>query len=574
MSRKSPPVLLRPLLFTGFLALTTGMSVAQTVPDAGQLLREQPRAPVAPPTKPLEIAPDRPTEAGADTGLRILVKGFNIKGAVLLSEAELQTRLQFAIGQELSLRQLQDLARQLIAHYAERGYLARIVLPPQDIKDGIVTIQIIEGRRGSLQIESQDSGIDAARIQRFIDARIDAGESMNINHLGEALANLNEQPGISVRAALKPGRGEGDVDLVVQAAATSPVDYFLGANNHGPRATGEWQATAGATLNNPSGNFDSLTIQANSADGVGFGRLDYTLALGDRGMRAGVHASRLNYRITQSDLAALHAHGTADSHGASVSYPLVNQPQLTLRLEYKLEEKRLIDRTEVGETGNRRVTTHTAGIGGHIVGAPDNLLGAGILSFNTAIVSGTTEQKNETARDLDALTRHSTGQFAKLTYQLGYLLPLSGNWSLNASLRGQFANKNLDSSERISLGGPGGVRAYPVAEATGDEGSVASVSLDHKLQDNLSARLFLDAGSVTINHNTWAGWNAGAPNQLNRHDLLGAGLGLDWRIAKEALLSLIIATPLGNNPGRDAQGRNNDGSAPNARGWLNLVVRF
>lgn len=574
MPRKSPPVLLRPLLFTGFLALTTSMSAAQTAPDAGQLLREQPRAPVAAPTKPIEITPERPAEAGADTGLRILVKGFKIQGAVLLSEAELQSRLQFAIGQELSLRQLQDLASRLIAHYAERGYLARIVLPPQDIQDGIVTLQIIEGRRGSLRIESQDAGIDAARIQRFIDARLDAGDSMNINHLGEALANLNEQPGVSVRAALKPGRGEGDVDLVVQAAATSPVDYFLGTNNHGARATGEWQATAGATLNNPSGNFDSLTIQANGADGVGFGRLDYTLALGDRGLRAGVHVSQLSYRITQSDLAALRAQGSADSHGASVSYPLVNQSQLVLRLDYKLEEKRLIDRTEVGETGNRRVTTHTAGIGGHIVGTPDNLLGAGILSFNAAIVSGTTEQKNETARDLDALTRRSTGQFAKFTYQLGYLLPLADNWSLNASLRGQLANKNLDSSERISLGGPGGVRAYPVAEATGDAGSVASVSFDYKLQDNLSARLFLDAGSVTINRHTWAGWNAGNPNQLNRHDLLGAGLGLDWRVSKEALLSLIVATPLGNNPGRDAQGRNNDGSASSTRGWLNLVFRF
>lgn len=572
---RSTPRLIQPLLLLGALVLTTSTS-SQTLPDAGQLLRQQSPVPAVPQPKPPESSSDRPTNPVGNNEPGFFVKGFKIQGAVVIPEAELQELLQAALGRELGLNQLQDLAGRLIAHYAARGYLARVVIPPQDIKDGIVTLQVIEGRRGNVVIESTDPAMDVARIQRFIDARVDAGKPVQIHRLGEALAILNEQPGVSVRSALKPGSNEGEVDLVVRTEATAPRDYLFGINNQGTRATGEWQVSTGVTINNPTGRFDSLAILANGNDGIGFGRLDYHLALGDRGMRAGVHVSRLAYRVTQTDfdLAGLGAHGSADDHGLTLSYPFQNLPQSALRFEYRLEEKKLIDQTELGEIGNRRVISHTLDINGHIVGTPDSLFGAGTLSFSTAIVSGRSEQHNSAARDQDDSSRRSAGQFGKFTYQLGYVRPLNALWNMTVSLRGQFANKNLDSSERISLGGPGGVRAYPVAEATGDEGFVASVSLERSLQDKLTFKLLLDAGRVTVNRNTWDNWNLGDPSQPNRYDLLGAGAGIDWRMSKATQLSFIVATPLGNHPGSTAQGRNSDGTAVSTRGWFNLVSRF
>lgn len=551
----------------------SGAVQAQTPPDAGSLLRIQPAAPAAP-----AVAPRPPTAPEADipdSGPKVLVKRFHIRGAVLVAEAELQARLQPAIGQQLSLRQLQGLAASLVALYAERGFLARIVLPPQDIQDGIVELQIIEGRRGSLRIDNQSPKLDTARLGRFIDQRLGAGEAMNIGQLGEALNILNEQPGVSVRSTLVPGQGEAEVDLVVHADASAPVSHVLGANNHGARATGEAQGSVGVTLNNPTGHLDSLAVLANATEGIVFGRLEYSMALGDSGLRVGVNASKLDYRVTQDDFAALDAEGTADSHGLTVSYPLANRTDLVLRLEYKLDEKRLVDHTVAGEIGNRRVQAHSIGISGHVIGTPDSLLGAGVLSFGAALTSGDSEQHNDGALALDAITRRSQGHYEKLAYHLGYLLPLAADWSLNATLRGQFASKNLDSSERLSLGGASGIRAYPVAEATGDEGWLASLSIDNKLRDNLTLKYFLDAGSIKVNHSTWAGWNAGNPDQRNRYELFGAGIGLDWRISRLALLNISVATPLGNNPGRDASDRNNDGSpAARARGWLNLVVQF
>jgi hypothetical protein len=66
---------------------------------------------------------------------------------------------------------------------------------------------------------------------------------------------------------------------------------------------------------------------------------------------------------------------------------------------------------------------------------------------------------------------------------------------------GQTASKNLDSSEKFSLGGINGVRAYPQGEASGDEGYRGTVELRHNVMPNVQATVFYDWGKVTINRN-------------------------------------------------------------------------
>ena len=61
------------------------------------------------------------------------------------------TLLRDLVGRELTVGQLQNAALVLIGYYAQKGYLARVFLPPQDIKDGVVEYQVIEAVRGILK---------------------------------------------------------------------------------------------------------------------------------------------------------------------------------------------------------------------------------------------------------------------------------------------------------------------------------------------------------------------------------------------------------------------------------------
>jgi hemolysin activation/secretion protein len=87
----------------------------------------------------------------------------------------------------------------------------------------------------------------------------------------------------------------------------------------------------------------------------------------------------------------------------------------------------------------------------------------------------------------------------RLAYALSRLQRLTNADTLSLAVSGQVANKNLDSSEKFSLGGATGVRTYPQGEADGNEGYLASVELRHNLNDALQAILFYDTGAIRIN---------------------------------------------------------------------------
>lgn len=548
-----------------FLILSPSLVLA--APDAGDILRQQPKPPAAVSPQKAPVAPEVPAATEKDIGPKILVKGFRIQGALLIPEAELVAQLKDAIGKELSFRQLQGTTTVLIAYYAQKGYLARVILPEQDIKDGIVTLQVIEGRRGNMRIDSNGARIDAARVERFIDHRLANGEAMNIPNLGEALNILNEQPGIAVTSSLALGKGEGDIDLIVNANEKPLVDVSIGANNHGSRGTGVLQANGGITLSNPTGHLDAASLMTNISDGTTYGRLDYSFAAGDAGLRLGTNASHLSYRLTQSSFSALQAKGTADTVGLTASYPLARRTEFNLSLTGSYDDKRLVDNTVAGETGNRHVRVSNLGLSGYTQNGS-------IISFGGNYSFGNSDQRNAAALATDATARQVQGSFSKVSYNAGYLRPITQSWSFNATLRGQFASKNLDSAERFSLGGPDGVRAYPIGEAGADEGWLLSLTATDKLSDTLATNVFFDTGGVRLNRNIWANWNASNTNLPNTYQLSGLGIGFDWRILPNALLNASVAAPLGSNPGCDVNGLNSDGSKNQPRAWLSLNAQF
>jgi hemolysin activation/secretion protein len=559
------------VLFSVLAVFVIDNAVAQTAPDAGQLLQQQPKPPAAVPAQPTTITPSTPEAAPATQGPKILVKGFRIKGAVLIPEAELAAQLKDAIGKELTLDQLRAVAVRLTAYYVQKGYLARVILPPQEINDGIVEIQVIEGRRGSVMMYKLGKRVDVARAKGFIDRRLPQGATMNLTQLGEAVNILNEQPGVKAMVSLAPGKGEAETDLSVTVLDKPLVNYGLGLNNQGSHGTGELQASGSLTLNNPSGRFDAASLLLNESEGSNYIRADYSLAAGDSGLRLGVNASYMDYRLITSQFDALQPEGKASTAGLTTSYPIARRKDFNLSFTGSYDNMTLVDRTVAGETGNRVVDVFNLGLSGYTL---TERLGAGVASFGVNYVFGNSSQHNAAALATDSTTRRVQGSFNKINLNFGWLSKMPDNWRLNARLSGQIAGKNLDSSQQLILGGPNGVRAYPSGEAVGDEGWLFNLDLDKKLRENLTGRLFYDAGGIKLNHTLWANWNASNPNLVNTYTLSGVGAGIDWRINPAWLFTATIATPLGNNPGADINHLNVDGKGNRAHAWLALNGSF
>jgi hemolysin activation/secretion protein len=382
---------------------------------------------------------------------------------------------------------------------------------------------------------------------------------------------LNEQPGIEARSALKPGTGEGEIDVVVTATDTPLTVYSLKVDNNATQATGKNQIGASISLQNPSGHFDQATLFANASDGVTFVNADYSLAVGERGLRAGVSASSLRYRITETSFEALRGDGSASILSANFSYPLQRLAQRSLTVNASLAQKRITDYAFDLETGNRNLNVGNVGLSGWSV----NPWIGGITSYGAELTAGNVD-RSANAADMaqDQKGRRTDGHFTKLAWRMGQTVSVAEGWNVLANLRGQVAERNLDSSERLSLGGPANVRAYPVDEAAGDEGYLLSLNLVHPVNETVVAKLFFDYGEITLNKNLWDNWNVGNPGLPNRYALKGIGAGLDWMVAKNTSLSVMLAAPLGDNPGRDSNELDPNAGRKQARFSASLLVNF
>ena len=128
------------------------------------------------------------------------------------------------------------------------------------------------------------------------------------------------------------------------------------------------------------------------------------------------------------------------------------------------------------------------------------------------------------------------------------------------------ASKNLDTSEKMELGGMYGVRAYPEGEAYADEGYLVTLEARQQLPmppnmlGQLQAVAFIDAGEVKLNHSPWA-------EGSRRRHLSGAGVGLYWMRANSFSVKAFYARKLGSE---DAT------SAPDKSGrfWVQAVKYF
>ncbi len=166
--------------------------------------------------------------------------------------------------------------------------------------------------------------------------------------------------------------------------------------------------------------------------------------------------------------------------------------------------------------------------------------------------------------------------FAKLTFSANRNQQLvdDGATTLYTSLSGQLASTNLNSAEQLYLGGPYGVRAYPVAQSGGAQGGIFTMELRHELQERLSLSAFFDGGVVQQYKFMYPGWQ-GQTNANNTYSLMGAGFGVKWDY-EGWNVGAMVAWMVGKNPLYNQYGQavNTDGTTTQPRAWLTGSYNF
>lgn len=488
------------------------------------------------------------------------VSAFRFVGNTSLGNDALAASVSGFQHRALTLSDLREAAAAVSKRYLAAGLVVRAFVPVQQIEHGVVTIEVVEAVLGAIRTEANTvSRVSPQRITALAAAAMETGAPLKIDQLDRALLLLNDLPGVIVNGSLARGIHERETDLLLSLASKPLFQFDLGGDNTGSPSTGTTQLTADLTLASPLGLGEQFAVNAMHSQGSNFVRLAASAPLGEHGWRLGANASQLGYRLVGDAFASLAARGDSATAGLEASYPLLRSPSKNLFLMLSAETKRFDNQANGATISRYRVAGATASLNGNLLDA-----GGATTTLMLALTQGKVDLDGTADRDDEQAGGGLAGHYQKLRYALSRQQHITPDVALLVAVSGQAASKNLDSSEKIYLGGPAAVRAYPSGEAGGSAGQLLKLEMRLRMPYGLGATGFFDWGHVQLNRDNPL--EGGAAR--NSYALKGAGLALAWMPVSGLHINASWARRIGANPNALAGGNDSDGSLVKDRVWL------
>ncbi|CAN5332055.1 ShlB/FhaC/HecB family hemolysin secretion/activation protein [soil metagenome] len=491
-----------------------------------------------------------------------VLRGVTFKGATQLSSAELMALTTGRIGRPVTMTDLDSIAKGVADLYHERGFfLAKVFVPVQEVKDGVVEISVVEGAVNRVIVRlAKDAPISQDRVTKMLEP-LRPGKPLDGNVYERTVLMLSDMPGIAVQSGLEEGEQPGSVNLVIDIQAARRFAASVEADNSGTEESGRERIGVNARLASPLGIGDNLDarLQLSRGASLWFGRLAYEAPIGYEGLRAGVGVARAHYDLG-ADFEDLDANGTSTVYDVSMTYPLLRSRSQNVFLRAWVDRKNLSDNLDAFDyRTNKRVNGYGIGLSSEL---RDNWLGGGYWNITTSAYAGDLHLRDDLSSAIDAsiFGRQTSGNFVKTTAQVSRLQALFARNSLFVSVGGQYTTKNLDPSEKLALGGSRAVRACSSNEALVDQGGIATVEYRYALFDSMSVYGFRDMGWGQLLHDRQPGDRKSAVLRAN-------GLGFTWSVAGDFTVSSTVAW-------RDTDPGVTDGGDKNPRFYWQLQKLF
>ncbi|NOH72203.1 ShlB/FhaC/HecB family hemolysin secretion/activation protein [Vibrio pectenicida] len=440
-----------------------------------------------------------------------------LNGNSIFSDETLLSLLD-TTARTLDFSGIRSLANTITAFYHTHDYpFTRAIIPAQTLTDGKLQIEIIEGRYGDISISNDELNADYLETAQQYLSLLKAGNIIKGSELENICLILDDQPGYKVTPVIRPGESIGLGDLIINMSPDTHYGGSVRLDNHGNRYTGSGRIEAKGYLNSPltfGDKFDTTIIY--TEENMWFGSLAYSLPLLHSGLRGNMGFQHTDYQLGK-EFSSLDAHGTADIISAGLSYPLIRSQQKNLSFFTTYQRKWLVDEQRITSTKAKKSSdTITTALN---FDYRDTFWGGGVTYGSLSWAHGFLDL-DDNLYAVDNLTAHTQGVFDKINLDVRRIQALPAKkLSLYVRIVGQKAFENLDSSEDFGLGGPNGVRAYPVGESYGDEGIFGQVELRHTYNNNINPYIFYDYGHIKTNHTSWT-------TQDNDRSIGGIGFGL------------------------------------------------
>ncbi|MGY4513414.1 ShlB/FhaC/HecB family hemolysin secretion/activation protein [Bradyrhizobium sp. USDA 3650] len=474
---------------------------------------------------------------GGDTKPQFVLRGINVSGARAVSPDRIAAVYQPYVGKKVSQADLAAIAGAISDLYRADGFhLSRAIVPPQDIADGLLRIQVVEG--AIVQAELKGDGAEQFGVRPMLGPVL-AEQPSRLATLERQLFLINGRPGVRITdtALEEVGTATGRFRLIVYLKTWHVFSSF-GLDNLGSSSVGPWQTYATGAFNSYLTPGDTLAVNlstiANDPRQLGFARLSYDAPVGVDGVRLGGSvlysavrpgdARRLDSDITTTEAFELRA-SIVPLQSQSSSLTLTAATTFSNVSEHDLYGPWYNDHIRtVSLTADYRLQDQFGGI-----------------NFATLTYRQGLDIFGASHFDDDLLSRDgASSNFSVLNLWFTRYQMLNDVWSLKLSAASQAASRPLFTSQQFYLGGAAFGRGYGAAEISGDNGLAGSLELrfDQKLNyrywTGYQLYAFGDAGAV---------WNDGY-RLSDGLSLTSAGAGVRFFLPDDFQADLGVAVPL------------------------------
>ncbi len=479
-----------------------------------------------------------------DKGPRFLVKKVQLLGAETYRFEEFKTIIEKYENKEVSLAELNKLAKEIQREYLRRGVITACFIPPQKVKDGVVILQIVESKMGELIIP-EHKFFDKERLNYYWQIKQD--EVLRYDKMAQSLYLMNKNPDRNCRAVLYPGKKPNTTDVILDVKTTLPWHFISSFDNDGVVTSGIWRRSFTLRHNNFLGFDDTLIAGYKYGEHFDVPYVYHSVPLTSHGTNL-----LYGYNYGKSFPKKQFEPFAIDSRSRNASFTVYQD--LFKNSEY-------IGDVNLGIESKDKTVKYT---GGTLYKERLRVirLGADFVSRNFKSFTHIAPQISTgvnlwgARRDTVLSTRNAENTFWKFNLDFRHRKNLPYNFKADIKLKNQFALEKLTSQEAFALGGINSVRGYPPADYLADNAVQVnfellipsffipqSIKVKHQkkpLRDYITLLLFSDYG-----------WGKKIDSEgYERKDfyLCGVGAGLKINLFDKAALQISWGFPIGEEP--------------------------
>ena len=504
-----------------------------------QPLPTQPPTPA--PQPQLETPPAAPPPSLPPTpAATVRVRRIEVVGSTIFSSQELASTVQPFENRDLTFEQLLEIRTAVTKFYTDRGYTTSgAFLPPQDeLADGIVKIQVIEGELEQIEIR----GLRRVR-ESYVRKRIarNAKPPLKISSLETALQLLQIDPLFtSVRAELKAGTRPGRSVLTVTLKEAPALHGGILIENRESPSVGSIGGTAFLTHGNLLGFGDRFSFEYELTEGIKRYDFGYEFPINPQDGTLSLRYTRNDSKIVEAPFSVLGITSNSETVSLGFRQPIQRTPTnefaLGLTLDVRRSQTFLLDSIPFSfslgpENGESKVTVLRFSQD-WISRTPSRVLAArSQFSLGLPILDATV---NDTGTD---------GRFLSWVGQFQWVQSLGNDMIVISRIAAQLSPDSLLPLEQFSIGGIDTIRGYRQNQRVGDNGVTGSLEIripivrDPDSFGVLQFAPFFDIGTV---------WNSNNIAIANPRTLISVGIGLRWQ--RDPFLSLRLDWGIPLNP--------------------------